>query len=306
MTEMARDQKLPTLDPKLDVVFSFLFGAERNRHLLTALLDSVLQPAAPIAAVDLLPSRPDVEDVDEKSVFLDLRIRLESGEQVDVEMQTRRHPALRERVLFYWARLYTSQLHHRRRYPSLQRCIVILIADFTELDGPEFHSVFQVLDRKCQRLFSPTLELHLLELPKLRNLAPADEPHLAAWCRFLSADTDEQRETLAMQHSFLKDAKQALDDLSADPQVREAAIRRELELRLREDDKTVARQQGLDEGRQQGLDEGLRRSLAKLLVLKFGPCPAEVQERVQNATREELELWLERAVAATTIESVFR
>ncbi|MDF3067267.1 MAG: hypothetical protein K0R38_2868 [Polyangiaceae bacterium] len=305
MTEIARDQKLPTLDPKLDVVFTFLFGAERNRHLLVALLESVLRPVAPIASIDLLPPRPDVEDVDEKSVFLDLRIRLDSGEQVDVEMQTRRHPALRERVLFYWARLYTSQLHHRDRYPSLQRCIVILIANFIELDGPEFHSVFQVLDRKRQRLFSPTLELHLLELPKLSNLAPADEPQLAAWCRFLSADTDEQREILAMQHSFLKDAKQALDDLSADPQVREAAIRRELELHLREYDKAVTRQQGLDEGRQQGLAEGMRRSLARLLVLKFGPCTTEAQDRLQNATPEELELWLERAVAATTLESVF-
>jgi hypothetical protein len=49
----------------------------------------------------------------------------------------------------------------------------------------------------------------------------------------------------------------------------------------------------------------MRRSLARLLVLKFGPCPTEAQYRLQNATPEELELWLERAFAATTLESVF-
>lgn len=308
----------PTLDPKLDVVFNFLFGAERNRHLLIALLHSVLQPATPIASVEVLPPRPDVETIDEKAIFLDLRVRLESGELIDVEMQNRRHPALRERILFYWARLYTSQLHQHHRYPVLQRCVVILIASFIELEDPEFHSIFQVIKQGRPRLFSDNLELHLLELPKLRELLADDEPALAGWCRFLAADTDQQRETLAMQNPILKEAKHALDDLSADEHVREIAIRRELDLRLVEQDREVARQEGLGEGhqrglaagRQEGIQEGLtkgqRGSVTKLLSLKFGTLPAETEERIRNATEASLERWFERAVTATTLEEIFR
>ena len=56
-----------------------------------------------------MPTRPEAYDVGDKVVFLDLRVRLEGGEQVDVEMQSRRHLALRPRILFYWGRLYTGQ-----------------------------------------------------------------------------------------------------------------------------------------------------------------------------------------------------
>ena len=55
----------------------------------------------------------------------------------------------------------------------------------------------------------------MLELPKLRDAFVAmDEPALAAWCRFLAAETDEEREALVMQHQILKEAKDALGKLS--------------------------------------------------------------------------------------------
>jgi len=43
-----------TLDPKLDIVFWMLFGAEQNRALLISLLNAVLRPAVPIESVEVL------------------------------------------------------------------------------------------------------------------------------------------------------------------------------------------------------------------------------------------------------------
>jgi hypothetical protein len=37
-----------TLDPRIDLVFSLLFGAEQNRRLLIAFLNDVLRPTTPI------------------------------------------------------------------------------------------------------------------------------------------------------------------------------------------------------------------------------------------------------------------
>ena len=47
------------LDPKLDIVFWMLFGAEQNRHLLLSLLDAVLQPPAPIEWAEVQHAEPD-------------------------------------------------------------------------------------------------------------------------------------------------------------------------------------------------------------------------------------------------------
>jgi predicted transposase/invertase (TIGR01784 family) len=288
-----------TLDPKVDLVFSLLFGAEQNRGLLIQLLHDVLQPSSPIVSVEVLPPRPEPAELEEKPVFLDLRLRIASGEQIDVEMQTRRHVALRSRILFYWGRMYTSQLQRGAPYSELQRCAVILIADFVELECTDFHSVFQARERARNDLLTDHLELHLLELPKLENAPPrADEPELAAWCRFLSADTDEQLEALAMQYPILKDAKEALEQLSADPDARERAARREIELKLYEYGIRTIRAEGRAEGRG-------RRVLARLLTLKFGTLSPELGARLAEASNAEIELWTERILTVDTLDGIF-
>lgn len=231
-------------------------------------------------------------------MFLDLRVRLQGGEQVDVEMQTQRHIALRPRVLLYWGRLYTGQLLRGEPYSGLQRCAVVLIADFVELDTSRFHSVFQARERSTGELLTDHLELHVLELPKLRDaLVGMDEPALAAWCRFLAAETDDELEALAMQHPILKDAKDALDRLSADPDTRERAERREIELKLYEYGAALVRAEGRVEGK--------RSSLLVLLSTKFGDLPPAVQTQLAAGTEADLDLWFKRALSTETLDAVF-
>jgi predicted transposase/invertase (TIGR01784 family) len=327
-------RKRKTLDPKLDIVFWMLFGSDQNRDLLISLLNAVLNPARPIESVEVLPSQPERLAASEKSISLDVRVRLQGGEQVDVEMQSQRRPAIRERALYYWARLFTSQQQRGAPYTALRRCVVVLITNFVELKSQRFHSVFQVRERHSSELLTGHLELHLLELPKLPSAFDKnDEPTLALWGKFLSAKADEELEELAMEHPVLKQAKAALDRLSADDVARLQAEQREMALitfeagmaAARED----ARQEGLEEGRQQGLQEGRQEGLQegrqegrqegllegrtagtaevllRLLTLKFGPQPPSVAERLNNASQAELVRWSERLLSAETLASVF-
>lgn len=90
-------------------------------------------------------------------------------------MQTRSHPALRQRGLFYWGRLYTGQLLRGSPYPELRRCVVIFITAFVELAGERFHSVFQALERQGHEPLTDHFELHFVELPKLTALRAVAE-----------------------------------------------------------------------------------------------------------------------------------
>jgi flagellar biosynthesis/type III secretory pathway protein FliH len=143
-------------------------------------------------------------------------------------------------------------------------------------------------------------------LPKLRQaLVGNDAPAVAAWCRFLSAETDSEREALAMQHPILKDAKEALDKLSADPDALEAAERRESELWFYEHGRVLDREQGRTEGRAEGRTEGRaegkQQTLQRQLVLKFGELPAEHQARIATSTEADLD----RFVTASTLDAIF-
>ncbi len=294
--------RLATLDPKLDIVFWMLFGAEQNRALLIALLNAVLRPLVPIDSVEVLPVQPETIAVEDKQIALDLRVRLQNGEQVDVEMQSRRHPALRERGLYYWARLYSGQLLRGAPYVDLVRCVVVLITDFVELSGSRFHSVFCVQEVHGGDPLTDHLELHFLELPKLSSaLDRNDEPNLAAWCRFLAAGADEDLEELAMENPIFKQAKDALERLSADPDARLRAEQREMALLTYEAGLTKVRREGRAEGRVQGKAALLSRQL----TLKFGQLPAHVAQRLADATETELDRWSERVLSADALEGVF-
>jgi predicted transposase/invertase (TIGR01784 family) len=282
------------LDPKLDIVFWMLFGAEQNRALLISLLNAVLQPPVPIEWAEVEHAEPERLGVDDKSIALDVRVQLVNGERIDVEMQSQRRPALRQRALCYWARLYVGQLQRGSPYTDLRRSVVIWITNFSGLPGPRFHSVFGLREAHSAAPLTDHLELHLLELPKLRDaLETNDEPTLVAWGRFLTATADEDLETLAMENPVLKQAKDALERLSADPESRVRAEQREMALVSYELDLSAARREGRVE------------LLVRLLTVKFGTLPTGIAARVASASDGELVNWADRVLSATTLDSVF-
>ena len=70
----------PLLDPTLDVVFKLLFTRHDDAHeALIGLLTAVLRPAQPIASVEILDPAVGLDDVDDKSIVLDVRVRFRDG-----------------------------------------------------------------------------------------------------------------------------------------------------------------------------------------------------------------------------------
>ena len=59
------------------------------------------------------------------------------------------------------------------------------------------------------------------------------------------------------------------------------------------------------QGMQQGMQQGEGKMLLRLLVRRFGLVSPEIQDRLQNATTEQLERWAENFVDAEKIEEVF-
>lgn len=65
------------------------------------------------------------------------------------------------------------------------------------------------------------------------------------------------------------------------------------------------RTQGLAEGRAEGHAQGRAEGVRKLLQLKFGDLPEEVNQRLFNASEAELDLWMERTLSADALDDVF-
>ncbi|MDX1588439.1 MAG: DUF4351 domain-containing protein [Oleiphilaceae bacterium] len=64
-------------------------------------------------------------------------------------------------------------------------------------------------------------------------------------------------------------------------------------------------QKGEKRGEKRGEQKGVRKTLIKLLTRRFGPLDNDTSERIQQASPEEVELWLERILDARSLEDVF-
>ena len=69
------------------------------------------------------------------------------------------------------------------------------------------------------------------------------------------------------------------------------------------------RQQGILEGKQQGIQQGRKQGevklLERLMSRQYGPLPGWVEERLAQATLEDLERWADRVLDAASLDEVF-
>jgi predicted transposase/invertase (TIGR01784 family) len=328
---------LRLLSPKLDVNFKRMFAAEQSRDVLISLLTAVLRPAKPIVEVTVINPELPVDMLDDKSIVLDVLVRLDDGSLVDVEMQTESRPGASARALYYWARLASSELHRGEQYVALRRVVLVLILGYRAFPDAPFHGVFQVRERQSGVLLSDVLEIHSVELPRLGEVGPEDqaaEERLVLWARFMNARELHEFEKLAKMDPIMARAKSILEQLSADPSAQEAARQRELGLMNWHHSHFVAREEGKAEGEAKGKAEGEAKGKAEgkaegeakgkaegeakgkaegeakgvLVVLRARGLVVspDVEDRVKRCTDlAQLDEWLRRAVVVASAEEIF-
>ena len=71
---------------------------------------------------------------DDKVGILDLKVRLDEKVVCNVEMQVIKYANIEKRILYYWSKLYSGEIHEGQDYNKLNKTILILIAEF-ELDN---------------------------------------------------------------------------------------------------------------------------------------------------------------------------
>jgi predicted transposase/invertase (TIGR01784 family) len=162
-------------------------------------------------------------------------------------------------------------------------------------------------------VFSPLLEIHTIELPKLTQElateAAPDDQAFVRWCRYLSSQDLEEIHQLTEEDPMIEKAEIKLSAVSTDPKLRELALERERRDIAHRLTLTAAWDEGRTEGRAEGRTEGRteaeRLVLQKLLPLKFGTLSEETRKRLETADEPTLNLWIERFVSASTLGEIF-
>lgn len=255
--EEKNDYGAELLDLRNDFVFKAFFADERNNGLLLQFLKAILGEM--ISSVNLTDPTIEIAHAVDKSSVMDLRVVTNHGEQINVEMQYQGHKAFPERMLMYWAKMYSSQDEVQKSYRELKKAIQIVIVNFKLLPKSHFHSMFQLMDLEDRTIFSSHLEMHVLELPKLQVESMIDMNDLEKWLLFMTSDK-KTKEALAVESSTLKEALSQIERLSQNPETRRMAISREIQLKdqlqREEDAEFRGIEQGIEKGKVVGREEG--------------------------------------------------
>lgn len=162
------------------------------------------------------------EHLDDKQSRLDILVKTQDNEWINVEIQLANQYNMMERTLFYWSRLYASQLKQGMGYSDLCTTITINLCNFTVFKQTDaYHTTFHLYEDEEKFRADDVLEIHFIEMDKFlkkwhaKELDPWDNI-LARWLLLLGmVDARKQRvydeiylelEELAMKDERLVEA----------------------------------------------------------------------------------------------------
>lgn len=204
----------------------------------------------------LLPTETRRDYADDKLSILDVRVLLEDGTQMDLEMQVEYFGSWDKRILFYLARMYTGQLQRGDGYDKLKKCIHVGVLNFIYFPNSEdcYHKI-NLCNCKTGDVYSGLFELHVLELPKLPKVLArmkqgeeVSDKSIIRWMEFFSGKTREDFETMAKCNEYMEEAVNTLFELSADEKKRLEYEAREKAIRDHNTQMYSAEQRGLERG----------------------------------------------------------
>nr|MCU0451631.1 Rpn family recombination-promoting nuclease/putative transposase [Bernardetiaceae bacterium] len=227
------------VNPKIDLVFKKLFGSEENKDILISLINSILPIEQQVAKITLKNPYNVSDYAEGKLSILDIKAEGEDGRLFDVEMQIRDTKFYGKRALYYWAKMYGSQLDYinlfstaneqiseleklaelekqgKLGYSGLKKCIVISLIDFNFFDDPEYHRFYTLKDGKTNEQHQDLdyLDLYFIELKKYQGKLQHVKTTLERWITFLNNAHRYDNKSLPKELAEIKEIRKASQQL---------------------------------------------------------------------------------------------
>ena len=258
-----------------DYAFKRIFGSEEGKEALLGFLNAVLKlpSGQELNYLELMDREIDPEYLLDRGARLDVLARTETGILINIEVQVANQYNIDKRSLYYWATLYHGQLTSGQKFSSLKKTITINILEFDWFRDNRYRHVFHLREESGEKL-NDDLEMHFLELKKLRSIHHQPEDRLEAWLMYLNNVEGEALEVIAVENPGIRKAL-TIEEMfwKSDKErwiyeLREKAIRDEIS--------------ALDGAKSQGRAEGRQEAICKYLEVRFGEESRGLQDMVKR------------------------
>ena len=237
------------ISPKYDFSAKELFSNEVvRRHFISDVLGI---PIEKIRSVRMLNPFLRKRFRLQKQGILDVKVFLQDGTRINLEMQLRRQKFWEKRSLYYLAKMYADILFMGENFDRLRRCIAISILDFNLTEDDRYHSVYRMRD-EMGKDYSDLLELHIIELRKTLT----GNSRLDDWIRLFNAETEEDLHMIKTKNAGVQRAKYVIQEMSLTESMRDALESYRKRKMDRKSEDAYVYDQGKEAGEQIGIERG--------------------------------------------------
>ena len=239
----------------LDLVVKRIFGNENNPRILISFLNAVIKPKDLIQSVQIMNNDIDKESIEDKFSRLDIKAKTNKNELINIEIQIKDEHNMVKRSLYYWSKMFESQLTEGKKYDTLAKTICINILNFKCLKTKEAHSIYRLKEINTNEELTDLQEIHFIELPKLPKNEEIKDV-FDAWMEFIENPISNKLEKAEMTIQEIKEAKNELLRLSANDKERMKYEDRRAALLDKVSALENAEEKGIEIGKEIGKKEG--------------------------------------------------
>ena len=260
--------------PYSDIFVRYLLGDENNKDLLLSFINAVHEDYdLPLIAEITIKNPFNLKTYKvEKESVIDVKGYDEKGRLYDIEVQTAGNEAFKYRSLYYWAKVYASQISAGDKYQLLKPAICINLLNFSIIENSDVHSCFLIREMKNPELIlTDHLIIHFLELLKFLKME-SFQSRFEKWMAYFKFEgrREEIMETIIKDDEIFSKAHDRYRQFTLNDELMElyeARIKYQLQYNT---DMAYAEEKGIEKGIQKGIEKGELLDKQNVLIRQLG------------------------------------
>ena len=261
-----------------DVMFKYLFGTERNKRFLVDFLESFynLKPNS-LKNLNIINSVVlDKENVLQRKYELDVKIELNDGKLINLEMQNTYNLKAEKRLFTYLTGLFYTKLKRSNDVNKLRKVTAItLTRNLTIHKNNKTIQKFHMTNDNYfkDKLLSDLFETVLVDIEHFCEYSRNRNSRFINWLKFIRAKSLKELKKIATLDPILMDAYKECVKFMSTEYVQDLELqekfRRMEELEEKEERERklkIAKKRALRQGLQQGLEQGKNKKMYEIAI----------------------------------------
>ena len=259
-----------------DIFIKYLFASEGNEDILLDFINDVLVDSDFPRITEVKVTNPfNISTFkEEKYSIVDVKVVDEEGSKYNIEVQSVSESYYNNRILYYWSKIYSSQLKKGESFALLRSVISINVLNYILIrENKNLHNLFGLYMKDDTNIvLTDHIFFHFIEMPKLKKIKPNLYSDIERWVYFFlneGKEEDSNMKILIKNDPVIKKAHSIYDKFTQDDELRELYENRiETERKILTELETAERK-GRQEGERKKAIETAKKMKEKGLDMNF-------------------------------------